>query len=393
MSAAELSKRCAANITYVMKSGARNATPSRYVHRAPDRTYLDLWKHVGISYMEKMNYDFDPSEKMNAAHRMYDSPMLVERILRTEVAMKEKGYVPFVHAMPASSKVLMSVYEAIYPYDTKAIPFFKYLRPPEGEYMTSKKEILEHLPTDAKERSSDSRLISLSYALTSGIKPLESAASWGFINHFGKANYFPFCHLLDDYLKRSSLASHTALAILLDKGRALIRRYNRLKVGEFIVLGIPAEKVDRFVYDALPFNIPTGKKALNVALDPAKYKKLLLAHKTHMATLMMYNETTTPMSGMIMVSASDKGEVEKFCRGLTFTPLKEVDAYKELVSPVPTAFEREHEEKKETIDQELKKWATTVTQLLSHPSTTTVTFEESEEDEYQAGDSSVASYL
>lgn len=331
--------------------------PARALHRAPDYQYMQIWKKSGGSF------GIEPAE---SASRMYQSPKLVEEILRVQTAMKERGYIPFLHAMPASSKLVMKFAEILYQNTTIEKIYFKYLRT-KNDIFTQNKETITSISViqETEMKQQQSSRLSMSYALTSGIENLESAASWGFVNHFGKEQYFAVLNHFKSLGIEKVIGKHPSFPEFMEKANALIRRYNRLEVGDFIVLGIPCEKVSKYVYDSKPFNIPTGKKALEVAENPEKHVDSLFKNRTHMATMLINNETLDPDSGIIMVDARDEGE--QYCSGFSTTPMKEIEIYKGLVSSVDTRFEKEQMEKRKKIDAELESFIQQFKEMVLDP--------------------------
>ncbi len=315
--------------------------PKRGLHRATDKDYLDVWKKFGVDFREMTRPGF------------YKSPILVENVLRVMTVAKLKGECTFVSAFPASSKVLMKMYEGIYPKNSETNPWFKYLRSPKG---LSSKMTLEEAKSSIPTRVMDPKtfLLSQSYGLMSGIKSLESAHSWGFINHFGKEQYPEMAFNLRCFFEEIGLDRDVEpISHLRAKGDSLIRKYNRLKIGDLYVLTFPWEKVDRYVYDCKPFNIPTGKRASDIARDPTRHIDGLLRESTHMATMLLCEETLHPQSGLSAIAANDPAEVDAFCAGYSYTPMKNIEVYRSLVSPVPTAFEAEQMAKRKEYDQQL----------------------------------------
>jgi hypothetical protein len=160
--------------------------------------------------------------------------------------------------------------------------------------------------------------------------------------------------LYRSFLQDTGIAEDDAVRdYFLAKGGELIRKYNRLKVGDFLVMGLPKASVDRYVYDCKPFNVPTGKNALDVAEHPERHADSLMSEKTHMTTMLLCEETLHPDCGISIVDASNPAEAETFCAGHTLAPMKDVEAFQDLVSKEPTDFEKEQEGQKKKVDAEL----------------------------------------
>lgn len=310
----------------------------RYTHRSSSYAYAEIWKRQKIDYVAQMG----------RPHFQY-SPKLINRILSVETAMRVQGLTSFVHAMPAGAKVLTEFSAAIY--QNASNPwnrYFKYLRCPDTALPWEKavKQI-----SAGPEKSQKPHLLSVSYALLSGIRPLESAASWGFVNHFGNEQNLSLLSNLEALLQRED---SRVRAYFRDKGWQLIRQYGRLQVGDFLVMGVPESKLSRFVYDSAPYNIPTGRDVRSVAREPHKHLDSLMKEETHMASLIVCKETLDPRSGLVMVIANDEEEVAAFCGNRHFKPMQEVALYQEVLKTKDTGFEEQEREKRKQIDAQLK---------------------------------------
>ena len=324
--------------------------PRRSLHRAVDYAYMKLWNKQGIDFQNEMNQPI--GSEANPGKNMYESPELVESILKTQVAFKEEGQTSFLHAMPAASKVVRKFRKVVY------LENHFHLRSPKDPLcQNSLEDAQSRLPREEKERRSD--LLSMSYGLTSGVRPLESAASWGFINHFGeKEQAFPLLEQYRAVLDEGGLEPNSeSYFYFFKKGWNLIRKYCRLKVGDFLVIGIPEGQADRFVYDAKPYNLPTGAKASEVAQDPERFEESLKQEKTHMAAMILCKETFDPRSGIRVVDAGDETEVSSVCKGRRFVPRKEIPEYANLASSAATAFETEQKKHRREADLELESLA------------------------------------
>lgn len=323
----------------------RHAMPKRYLHRAPDRRYLELWKKQGVNYAKALSKE--------TRKNLYNSPKLVEQILRASTVATLRGHIPFLHAAPAAAKLLMKMYEA--DHSSIKLPFFKFLRSPKSCEGQANLEKAKTWIPNAEFGGPYPGLLSQSYALTSGVRPLETAASWGFSNHGGRRQYFNLMDIYKRFLQETGIDRNTqAYDYFLAKGSELIRKYNRLKVGNFLVMGISKPDVARYVYDCKPYNVPTGKDAVDVAEHPERHTDTLDSEQTHMATTFLCKDTLTPNSGISIVDANDPDEVEAFCAGQTLTPMKDVEAFHDLVSPIPTAFESEQEEQMKKVDASME---------------------------------------
>lgn len=250
--------------------------PVRSLHRGPDHQYVDFWKRLNVSYIQELG---------KAGENMYRSPACVQNVLRVMSVMKMRGFIPFLHAMPAASRVPMRFTEAIYPTDVEGDRPFTHIRPPRPEFMISRDQVVSMVPRRAEGRPMP-HLLSMSPALTAGVKNKESAASFGFVNHDKEEQYFPIVSQVEELLKEvQNRISFEAYAAVSKKSAGLVRRFNRLEVGDFFVIGVPREKAARFVYPSLPYNVPTGGNILDMVNHPDI--ETLRAEGTHMATMLL----------------------------------------------------------------------------------------------------------
>ncbi len=344
-----------------------STTAKRNLHRSADFTYVKLWN-------EKGGFSLGGG---TASKNMHDSPSLVERTMKTMTAMGEKGYTPFLHAMPAASRVVRKFTAVILPVGDR---HYKYLRSPSG-YQESLTEVSSNTAPTGIAGGWRSDLLSMSYGLTSGVEPLESAASWGFQNHFGKEQNFSMSNLYRDTLDKSGLDPKSeSYNHFWKRGRDLIRDYSRLGVGDFLVIGVPKKDVDKFAYDSSPFNIPTGEKASSVADNPERHKQSLFKQRTHMATLRLCRETVSPESSIRMVDAHDEREVEMFCSGMKFKKMGEIQEFRGLVSTSPTHFEKNQLERRKELDRNLETLAKDFETYRRNPIKPLPSYKEQEEE-------------
>jgi hypothetical protein len=215
-------------------------------------------------------------------------------------------------------------------------PFFSYLRSP---YKIPKKV---EVPT-REVQSQKADLLSTSYALTCNIKPLESAASWGFVNHFGNQQYVPMIQELSSFAQEVENATGRKIPeVFYRRGAQLIREYNRLDVGNFFVLGVPRDRLASWVYDSLPYNVPTGKKVETIVDTPD------VSREGTLATVVLSKDVLDPESGLVIVEANDLAQVEAFCRGLSFTEPSEFEEFRSIAD-----FSKDEADSRANIDQKL----------------------------------------
>lgn len=277
-----------------------------------------------------------------AGENMRKSPTLVGRIVKMESAMAQKGLIPFVHAMPASVRVAFAFYRTVQQNGS-----FQQLRSPFDVTLGSRDEMWKQVPKE-EERSQKPNLLSASYALTCNTTPLESAASWGFQNHFGSEQFFSMMAILNSFFETAEKEWGRPVPLSFrERSRRLVMEYNRLKTGCFFVLGVPKHQLSKWVYDSKPYNVPTGRSIEAVVENPE------LAVDGNIATLVVSKETQNPASGLAMVEANDGSAVAKFSEGLSFRDPNGFAEYRGLFGP-PSPFETEEEVARETVDAKLR---------------------------------------
>lgn len=315
-------------------SAVIGASNHSHYHRSrsfsKSKRYLRIWNGHKIDYRQAI-------QRPN----IFQSPQLVERILRVEAEMQSRGLIPFVHATPAGLKVLRTCIDVTRFSDKK--PFFTSLR------TTSKpKHSCEFVAIQGRQNSF---LLSTSYALTSGIKPLESAASWGFINHFGSRQNSDLKTMFDTFMESQKVYdTPQQKEYFSKKGWKLIRQYGRLQVGDFLVIGIPEKKLTEMAYDAKAYNIPTGRDIRSVAFEPEKHVDSLLQEGYHLATLILSDEVLDPQSGLVIIDTSNKVKVDAFCK----TKMAIDDELLSIVTKKSSKFEREQFDARDKLDQEVE---------------------------------------
>jgi hypothetical protein len=179
---------------------------------------------------------------------------------------------------------------------------------------------------------------------------LESAASWGFKNHFGKEQYFPMVEHLNTFFAEWQKRSRKQVpTCFLDRGRNLISEYNRLAVGQFFVLGVPANKLTDWMYDAKPFYIPTGKDIRSVVEKPA-----ISADEGTIATLMLAKEVLNPTSGLVVISVD---KTDSFCKGLDLIDPSYIPLYRSITCSASTAFEEREMKVRDQLQLKLKQFS------------------------------------
>ena len=302
----------------------------RSLHRSPDFRYLEIWKRSAVLFQEHYK-------------DIYLYPRLVNQILRTAAASKIKGFIPFIHAVPASLNVVQKVW------------MHHGIRSPGSVYAErSYEEALQEIPSKLV-RVPRPGLLSMSYALTSGVSCLETAASWGFRNHFKTEQ----CSSMTDKLYQSLQSIGVkADSYFARKGRYLIYQYAQLNVGDFLVINIPPDMVERYVFDSCPYNVPTGRKAIDVALHPKDYvKDLLEAPNTHIANLVLCKETLGKDSKISIVRANASAEVDCFCKDVSLLPMHEIEIFDGLTSASFTRQEEDYLARRMELDRDLESYA------------------------------------
>ena len=309
-------------------------TGSRFTHRSSSSDYMNLWRTHRVRYPDVM------------PPNMREFTNLVERILSIESTIKVEGkHVPFVHAMPAGSKVMMELYKRAVPLND---PYQLHLRSPYSR-AESREELWKKIP---KRETHVARgdFLSMSPALTCNTIPYESAAWWGFHNHNGGEGFLRiedhFYGFIDQIEKNQQRKVPKDLKT---RCRQLMGKYSNLNVGQFYVLGVPKDKLTDWVYDSNPYSIPTGKEIVSVVARPT----LGFYGKGTIATMPLSREVLTPNSGLIAVDATDPLIYREFCKSTELTPAREVEAYRPLLVGKQTDAEAKEEMERNELDKEL----------------------------------------
>lgn len=311
----------------------------RQLHHTSDSFYLRYW--------QKMNVDF----KAHTSGKMYQCPKLAHQILKVQSAMRQKGYFSFIHGAPPSSRILARLYEVMY---GKQRTYYKYLRPLNAHCMGQE--------------------LFMSYSYTSG-RWDESAAYFGFKD--GNYKYFTAVDNLKSFLKEENVKMTPEFE---KKILEMFRKANQRKVGEFFILGLNEQDVNHVV-DAQPAGKPTGKDVKDVSRFPEKHLDTLEKQHAHLATMRLCYDTLHPSSNIIMIDPQDPDEVDAFCKGLSFKPMKEIPEYSGLVSECDTDFEAEMMEKRAKVDEEMEPVAAQFAKMLADPNAqVTFSYDEIEND-------------
>lgn len=331
------------------------------VDRGTSLAWLEGYEKCGLDIFPATKKDACPqNSQTKAIQNARNSPALIERILKLETAMRVKDLYPFVHAMPQSTSVVLEIARALFPFDK---PFFHYLRPPIAPYTISREEVSRTVPkvTVREQRNS---LLSLSYALTSGERACETAASWGFNNHHGKQAYFDILCVFNHLMMTQTFSSEPFFKEEVElKLTQLIRHFNRLAVGNFMVVGLPYHLLD-MVYDSLAFNVPTGIDVRHVLNNPAKY---CITRDYHMVTLPVCRDLN-PDSGIVIVNANNTEETEAYCEGLTFKPMNSLPLFKKAFQGVSDhGFEEAQTKQREKLRHVLKSYTSLFAQFKDSP--------------------------
>lgn len=91
--------------------------------------------------------------------------------------------------------------------------------------------------------------------------------------------------------------------------------------------------------------------------------------------------------------ANDAAQAEQFTAGFTLRPMRDILAYRELVSPVDTTFEAEQISKRKVVERELDTLMTAFRKCISAPRGAEELYEAcqlQEEDRHRGEDSPIA---
>lgn len=252
----------------------------------------------------KPAYSYPVLENCRRAwEKMEHTPSLVSRIVQVQRRMAFDGLAPFVHAAPASANVPFAFYRTV----QRTNPFFQPLRSPIDPQIRSVQEMWKKVPS-AEIKAPKPNLLSVSYPFPSNTSHLEFAADWGCCNHFGNEQWFLMCGILCSFFNQYKTTFKEEIPPSFEeRARHLIIEYNRLKVGTFLVVGVPKNRLPEWMYDSKPYNIPTGRSIEEVFANPER------AADGNFATLVISRESLDPDSGIVVVDANNPSQVRRFC--------------------------------------------------------------------------------
>lgn len=346
--------QCTFSFTHWAKN-SKAMTHQRFTHRAPDLLYLEKGLKHHSEY--RMHYE-------KALFKMQRFPHLLERYFQTAAVMKCKNLMPFVHAQ-SSLFTPFRVFAETFGVQSPKYPHYRYWRQPEGKYSIEYEQLKQkieafvakhgahswtpgswntsvcYLDADPELRS---HLVSVSYCL-SEFTLMESA------------NYFTFENrsiLQDEQITKVGLASLEKFLKIRGKQKEFPKVASKLKViseqlskapiGNLFLIGIPKEKLTRYVYDAKAFGIPTGQSMRDMCEDFSISSRSYCVEEGGLqARLLLYRETMRPDSGIEVVFVNDAREVSKYCQGWVLKAPQEVATYAPFFKWSSTSLEDRYE--------------------------------------------------
>jgi len=311
--------------------------------------------------------------------KMFMYPRTVENILKLESTFQKQKLVPMVHATPSclTPAIMLATALAIAANKQppqKSIKEFAVLRAPgdyEGPYEEAMKitEVLndqgcvlwyDHAPQMRL------RVISMNYGLITNLAAGESAIDFGFI-HFARPGIRQVTEsMIIKTLLHYGFSHKEALEILLSPLLdSLIKNFDKLHTGNFLVFGLSPDFVERFVYDSFPFGEPTEAHPLQVIQGTQGQNR----YTEHQARMLITQETLDPRSPMTVVSAVDQKAVDTYVSKYSvepFVPPFEFEEFRDILPQKSTTIENRDMKKRQALIEETERFCQSIVKRL-HP--------------------------
>lgn len=320
----------------------------RGIHHAPDYQRLNAM------------YNEDKEFYASSCFKMQKHPKLMQRYFEAASVMQRKGKFPFLHAQSSALRAPRIFIETLSGENQKS-PHFKYFRTPSSEYRMDRAAVMRKIQGASVEPSS--HVLSMSYSL------FESAPE-------ESANYFLFSNTSAAQNGIFNISREAITASL--KSRGMLARtpdvlkvmdhffddYSKLKLGTLFLIGVPKERLGRYVYDSEPYSKPTGIDVQQV-IDRYAFceESSQEGKKALQARLMFFNETMTPSSGIEVIDVTDVKECAEYIRGHAVSSADKQPPFS-FFFPQNMSVEEVKSRKREEIDGEVKKFAKSIAGML-----------------------------
>ncbi len=327
----------------------------RYTHRAPDVKFIQEGQMHHVRFKDEIK---------EGIAEMNSYPKLMENLFKTSAAMVVQNKVPFVHGRSPMLGAIKLFVDALM--CSKQKGFYQYLRQPSAQYQIERQDLFDRIDQFIKEHGFSleparldhvpelrAHLVSIGYTMTSNFAFMESAYSFTFKKPAFRGNIEDiFAGVLA--LSMRSRGFSDKIPRVLKQMRPIFEEYNDLPVGDLLVIGIPKDKVEEYVYDSIAFGIPTGKKVWDVLDNPFESPKSLVGESGGLqARLMLYKETMTPSCGIEIVLANDDRQVEAYCQGVDLTDPRHVKAFDSILCQKYTHIEEFQKSKRKELAEKI----------------------------------------
>ena len=292
-------------------------------------------------------YNQDKERLEIACFTMRKFPQLMRRYFETAAVMRTKGLVPFLHAQHSALRAAPIFLETLAG-RSSAKPF-KYFRNPSKEFEVDRSTLWNKIANSNFEVSSHT--LSMSYSIFE-TQPEESASYFLFSNASvdGQSCIEPGRRVIAEALRRRGVQVSDTMRIL----ERFCEQYAQLKLGTLYLIGIPQERLDRFVYDSEAYGKPTGID-VRQAIDCHVHSEW--NHTAPQARLMFYNETMDTKCGLEAVDISDAKETEHYAQAAALEPSELFNFF----FPDPYSEVEEADERDRTqIDSEVRRFANSI---------------------------------
>ena len=115
---------------------------------------------------------------------------------------------------------------------------------------------------------------------------------------------------------------------VLEKVEGLYESAKKLEYGQLLVVGVPSDKMSKWVYGCRRFGIATGCSMTKVMDDLSKG----LIPKAGQVRVTLTEESLDPINGVQVVNLMDDKAVEDFCEGIPMKPLSEEEGLQKVHS-------------------------------------------------------------
>lgn len=314
------------------------------IHSAPD--------HRRLSEMYKTDKEYNAL----SCFQLQKHPYLTKRYFEVASVMHDKGKFPFLHAQSSAYRAGRIFIETLSG-DSQKKSHFKYFRQPSSKFFINRDQLMEKVLSSIEPAS---HIMSMSYSIFE-CEPEESANYFLFRNSSASNDLKNSEEAIEVCLKRRGMQARKP--DVSKKIQQFVKEYSKLKLGTLYLVGIPKERLSRYVYDSYPYGKPTGIDIHQVIdRDAFSLEKASIQRRAPQARLMLFNETMTPSSGIEVVDVTDVEESVRYIEDHRTTPPETGLPYSYFF-PEGMAQEDEDGKQRERIDAQVRQFAKMIANL------------------------------